>query len=172
MSFFLIVTLVVIGFVLILLEIFILPGTTVAGILGGAALIFAIYQSFVLYGSFIGFISLAAILLLGGLLLFYMLHTKAWQKLSLKTEINAKVNENGRGVLKVGQKGYCISRLAPMGTAEFEEDFFEVQSVLSFIDPKTPVEIVKIEGSKIWVKALSVNSLEIEPLETGFLEQK
>ena len=70
----------------------------------------------------------------------------------MDTSIDGKVNVEAEN-LQVGQEGIAISRLAPMGTIDVDGAFYEAQSVLDLIDQKTPVKVVKIEGSKIWVQA-------------------
>ena len=85
-------------------------------------------------------------------LIIFLLRSKTWKKLQLDTSLDGKVNVEAEK-LQVGQKGLAVSRLAPMGTIEVDGTFYEAQSVLDLIDQKTPVKVVKIEGSKIWVQA-------------------
>ena len=52
----------------------------------------------------------------------------------------------------LGKKGISRSTLRPAGIAEFEGKRVDVVSEGGFIQPQTPVEIIKIEGQRIVVK--------------------
>jgi membrane-bound ClpP family serine protease len=54
----------------------------------------------------------------------------------------------------VGDRGKTISRCAPMGKAQFANDFYEVSAYSDFIDHEKDIEIMKISGNKIFVKQL------------------
>lgn len=155
MSLFLIGTLIILGFVLLILELLVLPGTTVVGILGLGAIGYAIYESFVAYGPIAGTITIALSLVLGVLLLVYALRSKTWQKLKLTAEIRGKSKEDIGQKVQVGDKGICISRLAPMGNVDFQGDYYEAQSLLNFVDQGKEVVIIKIDGNKIYVKEIN-----------------
>lgn len=152
MSYTLIICLIIIGFILLTLEILVFPGTSVAGILGLGALVFSVYETFATHGNTAGWIMLSCVLAASIVLIIFLLRSKTWKKLQLDTSLDGKVNVEAEK-LQVGQKGLAVSRLAPMGTIEVDGTFYEAQSVLDLIDQKTPVQVVKIEGSKIWVQA-------------------
>lgn len=152
MSYFLIICLILIGFIFITLELLVFPGTTLAGVAGLASLGYAIYGVFTYHGTRAGYIALAVVLALSIVLLVVIFRSRTWRKLELDATVDGKVNDTS-AKLKVGDKGVASSRLAPMGTIEVDGEFYEAASQTSFIDPKTPVKVVKIEGGKVWVKA-------------------
>ena len=154
MSYPLLLCLILIGFVLLALEILVFPGTSVAGILGLAALVFSVYETFATHGSLAGWIMLVCVLVFLVVMLILILRGKTWKKFQLDTSLDGKVNVEAEKV-KVGQEGVAISRLAPMGTVEIEGTFYEAQSVMDLIDQKTKVKVVKVEGNKLWVQALA-----------------
>ena len=145
MSYTLIICLIIIGFILLTLEILVFPGTSVAGILGLGALVFSVYETFATHGNTAGWIMLSCVLAASIVLIIFLLRSKTWKEAEK---------------LQVGQKGLAVSRLAPMGTIEVDGTFYEAQSVLDLIDQKTPVKVVKIEGSKIWVQACAASENE------------
>ncbi|MCM1042252.1 MAG: serine protease [Bacteroides sp.] len=151
MSYFLIICLILVGFIFVTLELLVFPGTTLAGVAGLASLGYAIYGTFTHHGSRAGYITLAVVLALSVILLVIIFRSKTWRKLELNATLDGKVNVDA-SKLQVGMKGVASSRLAPMGTVEVEGDFYEASSQSSFIDPKTPVRVVKIEGGKVWVR--------------------
>ena len=151
MSYFLIVCLILIGFIFVSLELLVFPGTTLAGVAGLASLGYAVYGAFVYHGTQAGYAVLVTVLVLSVILLVVIFRSRTWRKLELDATVDGRVNE-ASSKLQVGMKGVAISRLAPMGTIEVEGETYEAGSQTSFIDPKTPVRVVKIEGGKVWVK--------------------
>lgn len=151
MSIILIICLILIGLVLIVLELLVFPGTTFAGMLGLGAMGYSVYSAFSTYGGTVGWIVLVAVLFLSMITLVVIFRSRTWRKLQLETALDGKVNREAEKV-RVGQKGVALSRLAPMGTVELDGEFYEAQSVLSFVDPHSRIRVVKVEGSKIWVE--------------------
>lgn len=152
MSYFLIICLILIGFIFITLELLVFPGTTLAGVAGLASLGYALYGVFTYHGARAGYIALAVVLALSIVLLVLIFRSRTWRKLELDATVDGRVNESA-SQLQVGMKGVAVSRLAPMGTVEVDGELYEAASQASFINPKTPVTVVKIEGGKVWVKA-------------------
>jgi membrane-bound ClpP family serine protease len=147
----LIIVLISTGIFLVMLEIFLLPGM-VAGILGGIAVIFGIYESYAVYGSTAGHITASATILVTILLLVLLFRAKTWKIATLKESIDGKVNTVGENNLKPGDSGKTITRLYPIGKAEINNDLFEVQSLTGIIEAETEIVVTKIEGYKIFVK--------------------
>lgn len=146
------ITLVIIGLLFLLLEILVIPGTTIAGIIGSALIIIAIWQSYEQYGSQTGIIFLGSSLLLSVIVLYFALRGKTWNKMMLKTRITGKVDHFENYRPQTGDQGITISRLSPMGKARFKDDYFEVSSYSGYIDPNTDIIIKSIESNKIIVK--------------------
>jgi membrane-bound ClpP family serine protease len=87
-------------------------------------------------------------------LVIWFVRTKYWKKITLDDKLESKVNVIDEQKIKVGDEGNTVSRLAPTGHASFAGETFEVQSIDGFIDPKTPIKVVRIEASKILVAIL------------------
>lgn len=166
MSYTLIISLILVGFLLLALEILVLPGTTVAGILGVGGIVFAIYSAFSHFGQTAGWIVLASTIAAAIVFLVVILRSKTWKKLQLDTSLESKVNTQASQV-REGDCGVSISRLAPMGTAEIDGDYYEVQSLLSFVDAQKKVKVVKVEGSKIWVKEEKTDEQAADGVDTA-----
>ena len=148
---FLWILLLVVGFVLLLVELFVIPGTSVIGLFGFSALVYGIIRIFTDYGTIAGFIALASVLTVCIVLIVWFMKTKSWKKIMLHDKLESKVNIVDEQKIKVGDVGSSMSRLAPMGQASFSGEIFEVHSMDGFIDQKTPIKVVKIENSKIFV---------------------
>lgn len=159
----LIAFLVLLGFTLLALELLLLPGTTVVGVLGLVSLVGADWLVFSFYGSTPGYLVLAALILLSVVFLVVVLRSRTWKKLQLDAAIDSRVNE-AVGKLRVGQKAVTVSRMAPTGTIEIEGELYEAQSLSAFIDQRTPVRVSKVEGSKIWVESDRTSASDTESI--------
>ena len=86
----LLITLILIGFVLILAEILIIPGVGVAGVLGLLSLGGSCYYAFYEFGSLTGGIVTGVMALILLLLTVYVLRAKTWKRFALETNIDSK----------------------------------------------------------------------------------
>ncbi len=150
-----VILLILIGLALILVEFLVLPGTNIAGIVGILLLIGGIYFSYKDIGVPTAHFVLGATLLLMVGSIVLALRSKTWNKLSLNESIDGKVENILAGSVKPGDRGETLTRLAPMGSVLVNEQSFEARAGHHFLDPHTPVEVVKIEG----------NVLEVKPIE-------
>ncbi len=147
-----ILVLIFIGIILILVEFLVLPGTNIAGIIGLLLIIGGIYFSYKDLNTIV------AHFILGGTFLFmiaaitFAIRSNTWQKLSLNTSIDSKVENIKKDTVAVGDKGITITRLAPIGKAMVNEIAFEAKSNHKFLDPNTPIEVINIMGNQIIVK--------------------
>ena len=148
-----IVILLLIALLLIFLEIFVLPGINVAGILGLLLMIAGIYLSYRQIGAPTAHYILAATLILGTLILVFGLRSSTWRKVSLDTAIESKAFGDVSVNVKVGDRGTALTRLGPIGTVEINGMTFEAKSA-NIIDAKTAVEVTEIVGNEIIVKPL------------------
>lgn len=140
------------GVALVVLELLAIPGTTIAGLCGVGLLGYGIYEVFIGYGALWGSVAIVVALSICIGLLIYSLRTKTWKKFSLNKEIDSKVNviENE---IKVGDRGVSITRLAPMGMAEINNERIEVYTATSYVEPNTPLVVEAIDGNRIRVRA-------------------
>jgi len=152
MSWVLIVTLISIGLLFLLLEVLVLPGTTVAGIIGGILIIFGIVQAYQSFGNMAGHLTIGGTAIATFLVLYFSIRSRTWDRLALHTEIDGKMNTIDEQVVKVGELGLTVSRLAPSGKARINGDIFEVHTSGSFIDPGKEVIVVKVSFNKIFVE--------------------
>lgn len=154
MSWLIILILIVVGLVLLILELLVVPGTTVVGIIGFILMTVGVWQSYAEYGVFYGSIILFLILIISIAGFYYSLRSKTWNKAMLKSSIGSKVNTEANK-LKVGDIGLTSSVINPMGKAIFNNDFYEVSSYGDFIETDQEIKIVGIEGNKILVSQVS-----------------
>ena len=142
--------LMVVAIVLILLEIFMLPGITVAGV-GG--FLFAAGGLFYAYSvSTIGNVTLAVSSLVFAASFIWLLRSKSFNRVALKTDIDSKlVSSRDLGIVP-GDEGLTLSRLAPIGKARINGITVEAKSMDELIDENTPVEVIRVDGYNVIVK--------------------
>ena len=152
MSLTLVAVLVIVGLLFVILEILVIPGQGVFGILGLIILAIGIWQTYVSIGTTEGHIVSATSFVLSVASLIIALRANTWKRLSLNSTMDSRVNVINEEKLKVGDWGKSISRLAPAGKALFNDEFVEVHTHGDFIDQDIDIEIIKIDHNKIFVK--------------------
>ena len=156
--FWLVITaLIIIGLLFLVLEILVIPGTGVAGVVGFILIGIGIWQAYAYYGALAGHYTLAGTIILTLLTLMISLRSKTWKKIMLKSEINSKVNVIDEKKIQPGDEGKTVSRLVPSGKALIKGDFYEVRTTGAFVDPDTWIIIEKIDQNLIFVKPRQSN---------------
>ena len=139
-----IIIILLIALLLIFLEIFVLPGINVAGILGLLLMIAGIYLGYRQIGAPTAHYILATTLVLGTLIMFFGLRSSTWRKVALDTAIESKVAGDVSENVKVGDRGTALTRLGPIGTVLINGKTFEAKSA-NIIDAKTEIEVMEID---------------------------
>jgi membrane-bound ClpP family serine protease len=149
----LIITLIIIGIMLLLLELLVIPGFGITGILGIASLIGGVVLAYTSLGATAGHLTLFSSLAGCGIALWIIMRSKTWNRLSLKTNIDDKVDvlPEQKGI-QAGNSGVALTRLAPMGKIRVNNVDVEATSREGIINTGQTVEVVKIDGTKIIVK--------------------
>ncbi|MGI5841672.1 MAG: NfeD family protein [Patescibacteria group bacterium] len=136
-----------------LIEIFLLPGISIAGIAGAIFLIGGITYAYLFMGTTAGNISLASSAIALGGSFFWLLRSKSLQKISLNTNIESTVDNSSLQKIAVGDTGTAISRLNPIGKVMVNDVVIEGKSVNGeFIDEDSEIEVVKVETYNVLVK--------------------
>jgi len=136
---------------LIIAEIFLLPGITIAGI-GGAILAIGGVAYAYSVGVMTGNITLGASIATFSGAFLWLLRSNSFSRVSLKADIESTVESPRDMDLKVGDEGISLSRLAPIGKARFNNITVEAKSINDFIDEGTPVVIIRIDGYNVVVE--------------------
>ncbi|MBQ2608652.1 MAG: hypothetical protein II588_05480 [Paludibacteraceae bacterium] len=87
----LVALLVIVGVVLLVLEMFLIPGFGIAGVSGFACLVGAVVAAYLKISALAGHITLAAGVILSGLAIWGFLRSRALDKMALDTKIDSKV---------------------------------------------------------------------------------
>ena len=157
MSLGLIIFLILLGLFLFIIEFMLIPGITIAGIGGAICMVTGVVLAFTRFGTTTGLLVLGGTALLIAIVTFYMLKAGTWKKFMLKTTIDGKVDNVGKdeGKVKPGDKGITVTRLAPGGKVLVNGEYFEAKSIDILIDPRTDIEVVRIDDNKLIVKPIN-----------------
>ena len=148
-----ILTLIIIGQALLFIELAIIPGLGVAGVLGLGAIAGSCYLSFANISTTAGIMIILINIILATIVVMLTLRKKTWKRFSLDTNIDAKIDTpiKEKGV-SVGDTGTAITRLAPSGTAVINCNTLEVTTRGTLIDPQKSIEVTEISNNKVYVK--------------------
>jgi membrane-bound ClpP family serine protease len=155
MSVFFVILLIVIGLALIVVEVVVLPGITVAGIAGVVLIAGGVYFSFDLFGNTVGIFTLIGASVLFIVFLIYALRAKTWDRLSLHSEIGGRVNVVDTNDIKIGDSALTVSRLSPIGKILIHDKMIEGKSEFGLIDVNKEVTVVQVNESSVVVQEIN-----------------
>lgn len=159
-----------VGTILLVLEIFVIPGFGIAGISGIALVAVSLIlslQTFVVptfewqWQAFHRNVLIVVGNILGaligvGVLAHFVPRFRFFSRLVLaeaqETSAGYTVQEESQGASYLGMRGVTVTTLRPSGKAAFDDETMVVESEGEFIDPGTPVEIVSVNGNRVVVR--------------------
>ena len=149
-----IASLIIAGLILFIIEVFLLPGISIAGIISAICLLYANYYAFDTLGTIPGCITLT-ISAMGviGITIWFM-RSKTVDKLSLKKTIDYRPEPLKGLDLKAGDEGIALTRLALIGNAEFNGRIIEVRSSGDFIEQKSKIRVERILDGIVLVEKI------------------
>jgi len=147
---------ILVGFILILAEVYLIPGFNVVGILGFLIVLFAIGYVFVEAGSAEGFMALLGSIAVGMLLFYGLWKSGAWNRFILATTLRhdeeSVVREHEHRARYLGQSGVAVTPLRPTGIAEIQGDRIEVVTEGEFIAAGSFVRVVAMDKRRYFVR--------------------
>lgn len=154
-----IIGLIAAGLVLMVLEVLVIPGVGIVGFFGFGLIAYSIYQAFAGHGTTAGVITTISTFFASVLVIWFSLRSKTWKKISLDTDITSRVNLIDPSGIKKGDEGTTIGRIAPMGKAMINGQYFEVKSGGAFIDQNKNIIVTRIDENQIFVKEYINNQI-------------
>ena len=148
----------ILGIVLLVLEVAVIPGFGLAGILGLASVVTSIILAFgdvqtALFSLSIAIsVSVVAVILLWG----RIRQSRFWKRLVLSHEELPTAGYRAPadfGYL-VGKKGVALTPLRPAGTAVIDGKRYDVVSEGGFVTGNSSVEVVQTEGTRVVVREI------------------
>ena len=141
--------------IFITIEIFIVPGTSIAGIAAAICLIAANYITYHLFGSTIGGWVLVCSIIVCSIIGIWAVRSKFMERYWLHKSIDSTAATSEQLSVKTGEEGIAITRLALIGNAEINGNIIEVKSADGFIDEGTPIIVIRVEEALVTVKRKS-----------------
>ncbi len=155
----------ILGLGAILVEIFLIPGFGVAGVIGIVLMIAALFFSLFNTEGYVDYslIQLAIIQLGGALMGFFVLGFLAYKYLPNTRSFKAFVLDTESGsnkgftsapdfTLLVGMSGTAITVLRPAGTAVIGDKRYDVVTQGDYIEKDSRIRVLKVEGMRIVVE--------------------
>ncbi|MFI5134859.1 MAG: NfeD family protein [Chitinophagales bacterium] len=152
MSWWVVLIILIAGWILVFLELFFIPGTMVFAVMGTLTMITGIVIAYSSFGVIGGSLTLGGTAIVGLLLVVYGFKKGPLKGLTLRTRNEGKVNEIDESKIKVGDQGTAMSKIAPMGKGLFHDEAYEVQSQGEWIISGKPIEVIRVDVHKIFVK--------------------
>ena len=152
-----------IGIGLIALEIFVIPGFGIAGILGITLMlgsIFFVFDKAYDFRSAVLWLSISVILSAGLIILavWFLPETPLFRRFALSAVMDTELGyhssspENFQDYL--GQFGTALTPLRPAGTVRIGDKRVDVVTAGDFIPQNSNVKVIEVEGSKVFVEAV------------------
>lgn len=150
----LIIILIVVGALLLVAELVLLPGLTIAGIGALGCYAGAAYVAWDEYGVPAMLITIAAVVVVSLIAAWLSLRARTWQRFSLKHNIEGQSQESPEHKVKAGDRGVAVTRLAPMGKVMIGGETYEAKAIDALIDPQTEVEVTGFENFNVIVRPI------------------
>ena len=144
------------GLLLIAVEVYLIPGFNVIGILGALLIIFAVGYSYSESGLFGGTIALSGTLASGIVLFMILWRSGAWDRFilstTLKTEADAASRRSDARARYLGKTGIAVTPLRPTGIAQIEGERIEVSTEGEFIAVGSQIRIVAMDRRRFFAR--------------------
>lgn len=157
----------VVGLVLLIIEIFVLPGFGIFGVMGIILMIASLFLGLIADFPLVDWnmlsfaiIQLASAFVLGAIVIFILLKflpkTQIWNNLVLQTNIDAKSGYVSSIQAKelIGKKGKALTDLRPSGTALIDNKRIDVVTAGEYIERGNEIIVISEEGSKVVVEKI------------------
>jgi len=153
-----------IGVVLLILEIFVIPGFGIPGILGVILVIGSLFLGLISDFPIVSWeliedaiIQLATVFIITGVLIFVLSkilpQSSFFNKLILVDEIKEQSGYSSKETMKhlIGIEGKALTDLRPAGTAILNKERIDVVTEGDYISHDSEIKVIKVEGSKVVV---------------------
>jgi len=150
-----------VGFFLLLAEIFLIPGFGLTGISGIIAILTSIFLTFgnIIQAAYSILIALGFTIVGFFLLIRYIPATRTWRKFILFTKQEKELGytvgiKNSKRL--IGKEGIAITPLRPSGMVEVNGEKLNAITRGEYVDSNTKIKIISVEGNKIVVEEVDV----------------
>lgn len=150
------IALILVGLALVGVEVTLIPGFNVIGVIGVLGAAAGVVLSFVEFGAAGGFVALAGTLVAAGGLGYALWESGAWDRLvltdSLRRGDGEEATETETRARLVGLSGQAITPLRPGGVAEIDGQRVEVATEGAFVASGSRVRVIAINRRQVLVR--------------------
>ena len=147
--------LLLLGFILIILEVYIVPGLNVVGVSGLLMMIFGLGLIFNQYGLSIGLQTLGASTVANYAMFYLAKKNGVWDKFILKAATSNALPEAAEQESRsqfLGKTGTVLTPLRPTGVIEVDKQRLEVVTEGEFISVGSKVQVVAMDRRRYFVR--------------------
>lgn len=153
------IALIIVGVLLIVAEVYLIPGLNVIGIIGALLMLFAVGISFMQAGFLGGLMAMSGAGIVTGGAFWWLWKSGAWDKFilssSLRSDDKLIARESEQRARYLGKKGVAITPLRPTGVAQIDNERIEVVTEGDFISAGSNIKVVAMDRRKYFVRLVS-----------------
>lgn len=144
---------IILGLFLIVLEVYLIPGTTIVMFVGLVSIAYGVVRTFDEFGSGTGSIVLAGSIVATGFLFYLMVKTGSLNKFILKEQTvdSPETKTSSDRTFLVGKSGIAITPLKPSGRIKIDEIEYDALSINIWIEKDELIQVKQVEGNNIKV---------------------
>lgn len=150
------IALIILGVLLIIAEVYLIPGMNVVGILGALMMLAAVAMSYMNAGLIGGVMAMGSASVLTGGALWFLWKSGAWERFvlqsNLKTDDKTLAREGEQRARYLGKPGVAVTPLRPTGVAEIDGERIEVVTEGDFISAGSRIKVVAMDRRKYFVR--------------------
>lgn len=150
------ILLILVGLALVAVEVTLVPGLNVVGVLGVVGAAVGVVYAFVEFGLAGGMGTLAATLVAGGGMAYLLWESGAWDRFvlsdSLRRDADADAEVHASRSRMLGRSGTALTPLRPGGVAEVDGARVEVETEGAFVAAGSRVRVVAMDRRRYIVR--------------------
>lgn len=150
------IALILVGLALVAVEVTLMPGLNVVGVLGVVGAAVGVVYAFVEFGPAGGLGTLVATVLAAGGLMYLLWDSGAWDRFilsdSLRRDADVEAVEQESRSRMLGKSGTALTPLRPGGVAEVEGARVEVETEGAFVAAGSRVRVVAMDRRRYIVR--------------------
>ncbi len=149
--------LIIIGFLLILIEIFLVPGFNIFGVFGAVMVVLGIIFSYSKLSLAAANLVLLGSLIAAGVLVRIIVKSKSWRRIILDVQQDKAQGFHASPehlAQLVGKTGIAYTPLRPAGIALIDDQKVDVMTEGGFVERNKAVEVILVEGNRVVVREI------------------
>lgn len=150
----LIIGLLVLAIFFLIVEIFLIPGISIAGLGSLLCFIAGIAMAYIKLGTVAGTWTLGTTLVVTSAVTYWFYRSKTLDRMALNTQIDSKTEPFQGLDVQVGDTGITVSRLAPIGRILINGKTIEGRSENEMIEPDAQIVVVEVGSYNVLVRRL------------------